>query len=79
LNPDYAEGYYSRGDVFIKLGQLRQAIYDFDRAIVLKPDYVKAYNNRGIVYGKMGQYYPAIENFNEIIRTPTGLCFCLLQ
>jgi tetratricopeptide (TPR) repeat protein len=42
--------YNNRGLAYADLGQYKQAIKDYDRAIELNPEDAKAYNNRGIAY-----------------------------
>ncbi len=61
--------YNNRGNEYHVLGNYRQAIEDYGRAIEIKPDYAEAYYNRGIAYAKSpSQYKLAIDDFNEAIR-----------
>ena len=46
--------HYNRGVAYDKLGNKRQAISDFDRAIEINPEYARAYYNRGIAYAELG-------------------------
>lgn len=48
-------------------GNFVEAIYYFNRAIMIAPDYVYAYNNRANAYAKLGQYQRAIEDYNRAI------------
>ena len=68
LKPGFAEPYNNRGNVLEKLGQLDEAMRDYDKAIQLKPDYVKAYNNRSIVLEQLGQLDEALINCNKAIQ-----------
>ena len=52
----------------IALGNYRQAIEDYSRAIEIKPGYADAYNNRGIAYNSLGNYRQAIEDYNRAIE-----------
>ena len=52
--------YTNRGVAYVELGNFRQAISDYDRAIEINPEYAMAYNNRGIAYGKLGNHGQAI-------------------
>ena len=46
--------YNIRGAAYKGLGNSRQAIEDYGRAIEIKPDYADAYNNRALVYLNQG-------------------------
>ena len=60
--------YNNRGVVYKGLGNYRQAIEDYNRAIEIKPDYAEAYNNRGNAYNGLGNYRQAIEDYNRAIE-----------
>ncbi len=60
--------YNNRGNTYYVLGNYKQAIEDYDRAIEIKPDYTDAYNNRGIAYTYLSNYRQAIEDFNRAIE-----------
>ena len=67
LNQLNYEAYYNRGMAFEKMGQLDNAIKNYNKAIDLNPAFYQVYNNRGILYGKAGIYPKAIEDFNQAI------------
>ena len=50
------------------LGNLRQAIEDYDRAIEINPENAGAYYNRGVAYGKLGDHRQAIEDYDRAIE-----------
>ncbi len=50
------------------LGNSKDSISAYDRAISLKPDYADAYYDRGVAKGELGHYEDAIANFDEAIR-----------
>jgi tetratricopeptide (TPR) repeat protein len=54
IKPGYADAYNNRGDAYKGLGNYRQAVEDYGRAIEIKPDSVAAYNNRALVYLNQG-------------------------
>src|SRR5262249_51868148 len=56
LKPDYAEGFYNRGNALHELERFDEALASYDRAIALKPDYAEAFHNRS--HGRLltGQY-----------------------
>lgn len=66
--PDYADVYFNKGNVYIKLGQYQKAIAQYQEAIRLKPYYAEAYNCMGSAYADTGQYEKALEYFNKSIR-----------
>ena len=68
LQPNNADIYNLRGNIYGKLGQNQLAIDDFSKSIQLNPNNPDDYNNRGSIYNKIGQYQQAIEDFNEAIR-----------
>ncbi len=51
---------YARGD-------LKQAIYDYTKALDINPNLAKAYDNRGVAYAKQGFLDPAIADFTMAI------------
>ncbi|MGD0280151.1 MAG: tetratricopeptide repeat protein [Smithella sp.] len=68
-NPACWMAYNNRGNAaYNNLGNDRQAIEDYNRAIEIKPDHAEAYNNRGISYGNLGNYRQAIEDFNKAVE-----------
>jgi protein O-mannosyl-transferase len=64
--------YNNRGISHNGLGNYRQAIQDFARAIEIKPNYAESYYNRGIAYNGLGNYKQAIEDFNKTIERIPG-------
>jgi Tfp pilus assembly protein PilF len=47
LDPNYAEAYVERGNIYYERGQLQRAKMDFDRATLLDRNRVRADLNRG--------------------------------
>ncbi len=68
-NPKYAEAYYNRGIVYGRLGNYKQALGNFDRAIALNPAYAEAYYNRAASYYSLGNQRQAFED----MKTAAGL------
>jgi Tfp pilus assembly protein PilF len=64
--------YFNRGYEYDNLGNYRQAIEDYGRAIEIKPGYADTYNNRGVVYKGLGNYRQAIEDYNRAIEIKPG-------
>ena len=66
-NPELAETYNNRGNVYRDIGEFDRAMRDYNRAIELKPNDAETYNNRGAAYGKKGELDKAIQNYNRAI------------
>jgi tetratricopeptide (TPR) repeat protein len=66
-SPDKARVNNNFGTTLSDKGKFVQAIYYYNKAILLAPDYLPYYN-RGKAYSKLGQYQRAIEDYNEAIR-----------
>jgi tetratricopeptide (TPR) repeat protein len=63
-----AKAYNDSGVAYIKLGEHRRAIEDFDQALRLDPGEPIGYVNRGAAYANLGEYHRAIENFDQALR-----------
>jgi len=61
-----------RGVVYIKLGQARQAIEDFNAAAQLFPEYAPVYNNRGNLLLSLGLLKEAVKDFDRSIVLAPG-------
>lgn len=64
-NPDshYLLGYY-----YQKRGRYKEAIEEFEKAVLIDPDYIKAYNGLGISCDMMGDYEKAREAYKQALR-----------
>lgn len=61
-----------RGVAFIKLGQARQAIEDFNLAAQLFPEFAAVYNNRGNLLLSLGLVGEAVKDFDRAILLAPG-------
>ena len=57
------EVYNNRGNAYLRIDKVDEAIGDFSRAIELKPDFTEAYNNRGNAYVDKGDFIEAVDDF----------------
>jgi tetratricopeptide (TPR) repeat protein len=64
--------YSMRGHAYAGLGNYKQAIDDYGRAIEIKPGFASVYINRGSAYNDLGNYKQAIEDFNRAIEINPG-------
>lgn len=63
-----AIAYNNRGAARDALGENRQAIEDYDKALEIEPDYAAVYYNRGRAYDALAEYAKAIENYDRAIE-----------
>ena len=61
--PNLYWAYYNRGNAKISLGQIKEAIDDYDKAIRLNPSFSEAYNNRGWEKFKLDRIDEARQDF----------------
>ncbi len=66
-HPQQAMYYSNRGLVHLRLGQLRAALADCDRAITLEPDLDQAYNNRAICHAALGHLTAALNDYKRAV------------
>ncbi len=76
LNPNNAELYVHRGDVYFII-EPKKAISDYTKAIELKPNYINAYKYRALTYvsllyneqnATISDYKPAISDYTTILK-----------
>ena len=65
---DLAHAFYKRGNSFYYLGELKRAIEEFSRALVLDPENANAYYNRANAHADLGEHDPAVEDYSAAIR-----------
>ena len=66
--PKLPQGYYNRGDAYLRKGDLDKAISDFTDSIRLAPEHADTYAGRGLAYSKKGEHDKAIADYTEEIR-----------
>ncbi len=64
LDPDFAEGYITRGMSKYHSGDKRGALSDYNRAVALDPGLDTGYLLRGVVELELGNYLGAIVDIN---------------
>lgn len=77
LNPNNANAYKYRGDVYMLTNFDEKAIKDYTKAIELKPNYISAYWSRAAIYYSPFCDLPlskAIEDYIAIINYNTNFC-----
>ena len=68
IDPDYADAYNNRGNVYTDLGNYSDAIFDYSIAIRIDPDDAQRYYNRGNAYQNLRNYEDAISDYTSAIR-----------
>ena len=67
VTADNYGAYYARGNAYAAVGDGRQAILDYDRAIEINPHYAPVYYNRAGVYAAIGDQRRAILDYDRAI------------
>ena len=65
--PNSALLYNIRASCCREIGQLDDAVKDYERALALKPDYAEAQYNLGITHQELGQIDTAIKSYEQAI------------
>ena len=68
LDNNNSIAYNDRGATKMFLGNLEEAIKDFDRAIELNPYLSEAYNNRGNAENNLGNHYNSIDYLESALK-----------
>jgi tetratricopeptide (TPR) repeat protein len=68
LDPQYTDGYYNLGLLYLDMDSLDQAYRSFDLAVKVAPTYAEAYYHRGIVAEKKGDIAQAKADFDNVLR-----------
>ncbi|MEO1205770.1 MAG: tetratricopeptide repeat protein [Pseudomonadota bacterium] len=61
-----------RGVAYVRLGQTREALKDYNQAVELFPEYAAVYNNRGNLLMALGFDEEAVKDFNRAIALAPG-------
>lgn len=68
LKPQYADGFFGRGNIYRDLKDYKRAIAEYDRAISLNPRKAQFYINRGAVYYILKNPELAIQNWRKALE-----------
>ena len=71
INPDQASAHGNLGNCYKGLGQHKEALACYDRALTLSPD-ASTWSNRGATLLDMKQYAAAIEDFDHALALEPG-------
>ena len=67
LNPNFADAYSNRGNLYADQGKPDLALADYNKAIALNPNDAEAYYNRGLLYYNQGKPELALSDYNKAI------------
>ncbi len=73
LDPNHAEAYYWRGDLYTMTGKFTESISDYTKAIKNNPKYAVAYHHRGYVYANVGNSEEAKKDLLKAIELDPSL------
>jgi predicted O-linked N-acetylglucosamine transferase (SPINDLY family) len=65
--PDFAEGYYKRGNANNRLRRWAAALADYDRAIAVDSGHANAFCNRGTVLEQLGRKEEALASYDRTL------------
>ncbi len=68
FDPNFPNGYNSRGDVYFQQKKYDLALQEYSMAIKVYSEYTNAYSNRGNVYRLLKQYDPALKDFERSLQ-----------
>jgi tetratricopeptide (TPR) repeat protein len=72
LQPRFAEGHFSLGNVLYRLGKADDAIECFKRALEANPNHARAHNNLASLVGAKGDRTTAINHYQAAINLEPG-------
>ena len=73
-DPDIYNAYFHRGQAFMHLGKVDEALADYTKTIQLNPSFPNAYKWRGIIYFKTDRYTEAVNDFSRFIELEPDNC-----
>ncbi|HML90847.1 MAG TPA: tetratricopeptide repeat protein [Methyloceanibacter sp.] len=72
-DPNRAQAYLNRGNLFVRMGQFNAGLTDYNRVIALEPGHFEAWYNRGSARVVAGEYDAAIADLTEAIKLKPDL------
>lgn len=68
VNPQYAEGYYNLGLIYLDMDSVQQAYNSFDLAVKFAPEFAEGYFHRGLAAEMKGDKAQALSDFENVLR-----------
>ena len=67
-DPEFKMAFKSRGAAYLRLGNIPDALADFNRVLELDPQNARAFHLRGLAHEKAGDYSEALEDLSKAIE-----------
>jgi len=71
-NENFAQSYFGLGNVYLKKGDFKNALLQYQTALERQPSLPRAHLNRGVIFFKLGNYTEAEKEFLEEIKVNSG-------
>jgi tetratricopeptide (TPR) repeat protein len=68
IDPKLHAAYYNRGNCYLRLGLLPEALVDIEASLVLNPNFVDAVALRGQILTQRGEYDLALADFDKALQ-----------
>ncbi len=68
IDPQYVDGYYNAGLLYLDMDSVEQALKQFDIAVQMAPTFTDAYYHRGVAYELLGKTANAISDYETVLR-----------
>ncbi len=68
IDPQYAEGYYNVGLIYLDMDSVQQAYKSFDLAVKFAPEFAEAYYHRGLAAEMKGDKAQALSDYENVLR-----------
>ncbi len=68
IDPQYSEGYYNIGLIYLDMDSVEQAFKSFDLAIKVAPEFAEAYFHRGLAAEMKGNKAQARSDYENTLR-----------
>ncbi len=68
VDPQYVEGYYNTGLLYLDMDSLERAYQSFDIAVKYAPQYPDAYYHRGVAAEMMGKTGQAVADYKNVLN-----------
>jgi tetratricopeptide (TPR) repeat protein len=68
INPQYSEGYYNLGLIYLDMDSVQQAYKSFDLAVKFAPEFAEGYYHRGLAAEMKGDKAQAKADYENVLR-----------
>lgn len=68
IDPQYTDGYYNAGLLYLDMDSFQQAYRSFDLAVRMAPTFAEGYYHRGVAAELMGNADQAISDYENVLR-----------